>query len=577
MLTPRGSCRRLLATTCLVGADCLILACGQSRKAPAVETSTARQAQSTPAVAGAEPAQGAPRAPGPATSPHHFDRKTLSSRPVCPLITVIEMASLLGAPIGTPAEQDSDDTTSCLYPPADAGSYQQASINIAWNHGADLSPEGQLASALAGTEAADKVAHRSALGDESTYSLDGVLSIQSGQTLIRIELPMRPDSENKAVAIARVLLTRLGVPDDKAEAIGAAVATPKFPDGMHVGDACPEVTGDALDAQSAIVPLKVGLTLSNIWNGGDDNYDHECLVQVVGLTNAYIDITHSCPRGSDHHNVANKRRICRAAMQDSYFYRTETSRSEPPVVSPVTMFSLSTRSLHELKTTQTTRHRYVEIDDDWSIRAQPLDRDIDEVLSSTRFDRASYSVTVNGRQMDLPTVVALGGGNNPWQTAARVLDDERFPLVLVYEIPGYGLKIRYTKISYPTTNEMEKQLSVDKRVDVYGIYFDFASDHIRPESAPILEEIAGLMKHNPDWKLNINGHTDNVGGDASNLELSRQRAKAVKAALVERYGIAENRLNTGGFGASQPHEKNDTPEGRSRNRRVELTRQRSRG
>lgn len=169
--------------------------------------------------------------------------------------------------------------------------------------------------------------------------------------------------------------------------------------------------------------------------------------------------------------------------------------------------------------------------------------------------------------------VELGGGNNPWQTAARVLDDERFPLVLVYEIPGYGLKIRYTKISYPTTNEMEKQLSVDKRVDVYGIYFDFASDHIRPESAPILEEIAGLMKHNPDWKLSINGHTDNVGGDASNLELSRQRAKAVKAALVERYGIAENRLNTGGFGASQPHEKNDTPEGRSRNRRVELTRQ----
>jgi flagellar motor protein MotB len=237
------------------------------------------------------------------------------------------------------------------------------------------------------------------------------------------------------------------------------------------------------------------------------------------------------------------------------------------------MFNLSARSLRELKTSQSTRHRYIEINDDWSSQAQPLDRDVDEVLSSTRFDREPYSVTVNGRQVDLPAVVAIGGGNHAWQTSVKVLDDERFPLVLVYEIPGYGLKTRYTKISYPTLGEMEKQLAIDKHVDVYGIYFDFASDRIRPESIPILEEIAGLMKHNPDWQLSINGHTDNVGGDASNLRLSRQRAAAVKAALVDRYGISESRLNTGGFGASQPYEKNDTPEGRSRNRRVELTRQ----
>jgi OmpA family len=489
------------------------------------------------------------------------------------LITAAEMVDLLGAPIGKPAEQDSGDSTSCGYPPADAGSYEQANIDIAWNHGADLSPERQLADAFGVTETGHEVAHNSALGDDSTYSVDGVLSIHSGQTLIRIELPVRPDSEDKAVAIARVLLNRLGIPDAKA-AVGAVTsATPKFPDGMHVGDACPEITGDALGAQSALVPLKVGLTLSNIWDGGDDNYDHECLVQVVALTNAYVDITHSCPRGPDHRNVSTQRRICRAAMQDSYLYRSETSLKEPPVVSPVTMFSLSTRSLHELKSNQTTRHRYIEIGDDWSTRAQPLDRDVDEVLSSTRFDRESYSLTVNGRQVDLPTVVAIGGGNHAWQTLVKVLDDERFPLVLVYEIPGYGLKIRYTKISYPTTNEIEKQLAEDKHVDVYGIYFDFASDRLRPESTPVLEEIAGVMKHNPDWRLNINGHTDNVGGDASNLELSRQRAKAVKAALLARYGIAESRLNTGGFGASQPHEKNDTPEGRARNRRVELTRQ----
>ncbi len=564
MTTPSLLCLKLLAIACMVGACSSMLACGQSSKPPSAETHSTQHRNRLLGVEG-QPAQIAPSTNPPV-------RKTLSSTPVCALITANEMGTLLGAPIGKPAERDSAETSSCVYPPADAGRYEQANIDIAWNHGADLSPEKQLASYLAGTEPGHQIAHNSALGDESTYSIDGVLSVRSGQTLIRIELPMGPESEEKAVAVARLLLSRLGVPDPEVGA-NATAAEPKFPDGMHVGEACPEVTGDSSGAESALVPLKVGLTLSNIWNGGDDSYDHECLVQIVGLSATYIDITHSCPRGADHHNVSNKRRICRAAMQDSYIYRSETSQKEPPVVSSVTMFSLSTRSLRDLKTNHTTRHRYIEIDDDWSSRAQPLDRDVDEVLSSTRFDREPYSVTVNGRQVELPTVVAIGGCNHAWQTMVKVLDDERFPLALVYEIPGYGLKTRYTKISYPTMSEMEKQLAVDKHVDVYGIYFDFASDRIRPESVPILEEIAGLMKHNPDWTLSINGHTDNVGGDASNLELSRQRAKAVKAALVDRYGIPDFRLNTGGFGASQPHEKNDTPEGRSRNRRVELTRQ----
>ena len=120
---------------------------------------------------------------------------------------------------------------------------------------------------------------------------------------------------------------------------------------------------------------------------------------------------------------------------------------------------------------------------------------------------------------------------------------------------------------------MERRLEVDKRLDVYGIYFDFASDRLRPESTPVLAEIASVLTKNAGWKLIINGHTDNVGGDVSNLELSRKRAQAVKMALVQSHGIAAARLNTGGYGASRPQATNDTPEGRARNRRVELTRE----
>ena len=120
---------------------------------------------------------------------------------------------------------------------------------------------------------------------------------------------------------------------------------------------------------------------------------------------------------------------------------------------------------------------------------------------------------------------------------------------------------------------MEQVLMKQRKAVVYGIYFAFARADIRPVSDRVLNEIAQVMKKNPEWKLRIDGHTDDIGGDKSNLELSQRRAASVKSALVERYGVAANRLSTGGYGASQPQEKNDTPEGRARNRRVVLTRE----
>jgi OOP family OmpA-OmpF porin len=81
------------------------------------------------------------------------------------------------------------------------------------------------------------------------------------------------------------------------------------------------------------------------------------------------------------------------------------------------------------------------------------------------------------------------------------------------------------------------------------------------------------MKLHPDWKLNVAGHTDNVGGDAFNLDLSKKRSAAVKEALVSQYRISADRLITAGYGASSPVETNETLEGRARNRRVELSKE----
>jgi outer membrane protein OmpA-like peptidoglycan-associated protein len=102
------------------------------------------------------------------------------------------------------------------------------------------------------------------------------------------------------------------------------------------------------------------------------------------------------------------------------------------------------------------------------------------------------------------------------------------------------------------------------------IYFDFDRDTLRPESGPVLKEIADDLANHPDWQLSIGGHTDNIGPEGYNLDLSRRRAAAVKRALVDEYHIDSERLTTEGFGASRPKESNETRKGRAHNRRVQL-------
>jgi outer membrane protein OmpA-like peptidoglycan-associated protein len=119
---------------------------------------------------------------------------------------------------------------------------------------------------------------------------------------------------------------------------------------------------------------------------------------------------------------------------------------------------------------------------------------------------------------------------------------------------------------------MEQALSKERKVMVYGIYFDFAQATIKQASGPALREIATLMQRNPSWSLAINDYTDNIGGDVDNLALSRRRATAVRDTLITGFGIAATRLTSAGFGSASPVDANSTLEGRARNRRVELIR-----
>ena len=89
-----------------------------------------------------------------------------------------------------------------------------------------------------------------------------------------------------------------------------------------------------------------------------------------------------------------------------------------------------------------------------------------------------------------------------------------------------------------------------------------------------LTPLTGIGQTVHDWKLTVEGHTDNIGGNKSNLDLSKRRSEAVVHELVNGYYISENRFTAAtGFGASRPVDTNDTLQGRARNRRVELARQ----
>lgn len=103
------------------------------------------------------------------------------------------------------------------------------------------------------------------------------------------------------------------------------------------------------------------------------------------------------------------------------------------------------------------------------------------------------------------------------------------------------------------------------------VNFDTASTQLRADSAAALDAAAAALKASPDLRVEIGGHTDNVGDAAANRALSEGRAKAVQAALVER-GIAASRLTAVGYGQDRPIADNRGEDGRAKNRRVELTR-----
>jgi len=128
----------------------------------------------------------------------------------------------------------------------------------------------------------------------------------------------------------------------------------------------------------------------------------------------------------------------------------------------------------------------------------------------------------------------------------------------------------------PTTTYQEiekniylKKVEVGSKIVLQNIFFEFNKAILQPESKPELDRLVKLLNDVPSLKLEISGHTDNIGTQAYNEQLSEDRAKAVVDYLIKQ-GIGPDRLTHKGYGFSQPIADNTTEEGRALNRRTEF-------
>jgi outer membrane protein OmpA-like peptidoglycan-associated protein len=120
-----------------------------------------------------------------------------------------------------------------------------------------------------------------------------------------------------------------------------------------------------------------------------------------------------------------------------------------------------------------------------------------------------------------------------------------------------------------TLVKIEEIKQTGTAVRINNIFFDFDKTELKPESYPELNRLAGILKQNPDVKIEISGHTDDVGSDDYNLELSLGRAQAVVDYLAAQ-GCSRLNLKPRGYGEARPVEPNQTESGRAANRRVEF-------
>ncbi len=163
-----------------------------------------------------------------------------------------------------------------------------------------------------------------------------------------------------------------------------------------------------------------------------------------------------------------------------------------------------------------------------------------------------------GNFSDDTNTLSVAPREDSYNYAYYYIDD-----VLVKKIPPFR------PIPIKPDDLTKQSLEVGKTIQLKHIYFEFDKDELMPRSYIELNKLLKIMRENPKLSIEIAGHTDALGDDNYNLDLSRRRALSVEKFLLQNK-INKNRLHSHGEGEAKPIASNDTDEGRAQNRRVEF-------
>ncbi|MGQ7844719.1 OmpA family protein [Granulosicoccus sp. 3-233] len=181
-----------------------------------------------------------------------------------------------------------------------------------------------------------------------------------------------------------------------------------------------------------------------------------------------------------------------------------------------------------------------------------------EKISAAGF--SDMNVAINGRDLELT------GSIDQRLSVALLLEQLR-------EIQGVRIvRDNMTRFD-PVETELQQTrlfLQALARIDTSSVAFQQGSNTVTPGSDIALNQVAELLRSNPEKRLRIEGHTDNTGPDSVNLRLSQERAEAVVRYLEAR-NVSPNQLIAKGYGATQPIADNASETGRARNRRIEIS------
>jgi len=344
---------------------------------------------------------------------------------------------------------------------------------------------------------------------------------------------------------------------------------------------------------SKAIPLCPGLRVVTAIARPEGDYESIKTITAVNPTDVAISYSAQVPKGAGAFRSFQMRRIVRRDdLEEGRLYAHYFHTKGSVTIPGSTAIGVSRAVLRALRTTGSAELDIVPggsaaAPADTASHPSLYDYVVTYRLSRVGSGTVPVTVAVNDTVLVLAAVHARGDYMGD-KAEFFFLDDEENPLALSYrfdtggeEVDG-GHDLQVVKIAYGCSAPaggidrvtlLERALREQRKAVVYDLYFDFNSAALRRESDSTLAVIAEVMRRNPDWKLSIQGHTDAVASDRYNLELSGRRAAAVKDALTGGYRITPGRLTTAGYGESRPQDRNDTVEGRARNRRVELIRQ----